>query len=487
MKVKPNDFANKNTKESKKLNMHRKSHASSPINPRIISPILKGNKTIQKYINTKLNSINKLNNKSKKDNLSHLQIKPKLNYKNHPNLIKNTIIISSKQKYSQKKKEISKNKKENISKIKVKNSKNKDKITNYKCIESNNKSINIFLNKNKNSQNSKLINTISTSSGISACSNENKKCLPFSHKEIRSNSNNSNNSNYNNFQSGNDNKNIFYNSNSNNTIDISSTQNNNNFFLDGEKHQDTNRYKSNVNNFNYESGSDDNLSENKVYLKCDNYSLLTFGNSFSYSNSQRSKSTQKNMNIEENNDGINKTINYCKDLMINYNSNKNTNYMDKLKEENEALKKELKESSEQISFLMYQIKELKEHKSFRDKKYKKNKKICSPNLWKNKNIKLSTIDKENKNSKNDTNNYDKYDCNNNESEKFRLNKELLKDINKAIGEKKCNKNFKKKIIIKRKLYHKNKDNKKIRNKNNSVCALERPCKNISECISKLKI
>ena len=480
MKVNHNDLVNKSTKEIKNLNIHKKSHVSSPNNQRIISPILKANKTIQKYINTKLNSKNKINNNSKKDDLANLQIKPKINFKHHPNLIKNKLIASSKQRYNQKKKEVSKNKKENKSKNKVKNSKTKDKITNYKCIENNNSSLNIFSNKKQNSKESKLINTISTSSGISVCSNENKKCLPFSHNEIR---NNSNNSIYNNLQSENENKNNFYNN--YNSDDIPSIQNNNNINnVNWEKQflQDTNRYKPNINNFNYESGSDDNCSDNKVYIKCENYSLLTFGNSFSYSNSQRSKSTQKNWNNEENNGDKNKTINFCKDLMINYNNNKNNNYVNKLKEENETLKKELKESNEQINFLIYQIKELKQNKSFRDKKYRKNKKICSPNIWKNKNIKLSLMDKENKNCKNDIN----YNCDYKESDKFIFNKDLLKDINKTICDKNCYKNCKKKIIIKRKLYH-NKDNKKIRNKNNSVCALERPCKNISECISKLKI
>ena len=144
---------------------------------------------------------------------------------------------------------------------------------------------------------------------------------------------------------------------------------------------------------------------------------------------------------------INKTINSFKDLMINYNNNKNVNYIDKLKEENETLRKELKESSEKISFLIYQIKELKNLKSSSDKKSKKNKKICSPNIWKNKNIKLTLM---NKNCKNDINcNYDKYDCDNNENDKFRFNKDLLKDINKNIEEKKCYKNSQKKIITKR--------------------------------------
>ena len=218
------------------------------------------------------------------------------------------------------------------------------------------------------------------------------------------------------------------------------------------------------------------MSENKIYLKCDNYSLLTFGNSFSYSNSQRSKSNKKNSNIEEYNDK-NKTINYYKDLVINFsNYNKNNNYVNKLKEENETLKKELKESNEQISFLMYQIKELKQNKNYNhDKKNAKKKKVCSPNIWKNKNIEFSLIEKENKN-----------ELNNNENDNIKFNKDTLKDLNKIINEKNY-KDCKKKIIIKRKFNIHGKENKKIRNRNNSVCELGRQGENIIQCISKLKI
>ena len=54
--------------------------------------------------------------------------------------------------------------------------------------------------------------------------------------------------------------------------------------------------------------------------------------------------------------------------------------MNELKKENETLKRELKESSDQISFLIYQIKKLKKNKNNSIKKYHRNKKICSPNI-----------------------------------------------------------------------------------------------------------
>ena len=54
MKVKPNDFNNKSTKDIRKIKIIKKSRLPSPINQRVTSPILKTNKTIQKYINEKL-------------------------------------------------------------------------------------------------------------------------------------------------------------------------------------------------------------------------------------------------------------------------------------------------------------------------------------------------------------------------------------------------------------------------------------------------
>jgi hypothetical protein len=475
MKVNPNDYSTITKKDIKKNNIYKKSNNVSQNNKRLSSPMLQSNKTIKIYINEKLNKITKTkstnitikNNNGKKEEYLMGKHTPKINFKNHPNIIKNKIVLSPKKKHSQKRiKVIKKQKKDKEKKIENNLQKNRkqncNSFNNINCnsIDHNNNSFNVFSQKKEDTKESKLINSISTSSGMSFYSNDNKK-------------NSSNNNN--------DDKNEAYKDNNNDNI-IQNKQYINDFELNKKSIEESSRIKPKINNFNYESGSEDNCSDNKVYIKCENYSLLTFGNSFSYSNSQRSKSTQKNWNNEENNGDKNKTINFCKDLMINNNNNKNNNYVNKLKEENETLKKELKESNEQINFLMYQIKELKQNKSFRDKKYRKNKKICSPNIWKNKNIKLSLMDKENKNCKNDIN----YNCDYKESDKFMFNKDLLKDINKTICDKNSYKNCKKKIIIKRKLYH-NKDNKKIRNKNNSVCALERPCKNISECISKLKI
>ena len=119
MKVNPNDFSTKSSRDIKRIKINKKSQLPSPINPRITSPILKANKTIQKYINEKLSSIKK-NNISKKEENSLQRNKPKINFKNHPNLIKNKLIISPKQRYSQKSIEVikkQKNTKESNKKI----------------------------------------------------------------------------------------------------------------------------------------------------------------------------------------------------------------------------------------------------------------------------------------------------------------------------------------------------------------------------------
>ena len=111
---------------------------------------------------------------------------------------------------------------------------------------------------------------------------------------------------------------------------------------------------SNLNNFRYEtiSKEDNNDSDDKIILKCDNYSLLTFGNSFSYSNSHKRKTNKKYLNKKNE-----KNINEIKRI----NKTIENNYMIKLKEENEILKKELKESTQQISILKNKIKYLKEN------------------------------------------------------------------------------------------------------------------------------
>ena len=91
--------------------------------------------------------------------------------------------------------------------------------------------------------------------------------------------------------------------------------------------------------------------------------MVAFGNSFSHSNSHKSKSARKLFN-NDNNDKDEIKINNEKNKNSYFNLtghyNMKNNIVNKLKEENETLRKELIESNEQINLLMCQIKELKE-------------------------------------------------------------------------------------------------------------------------------
>ena len=143
--------------------------------------------------------------------------------------------------------------------------------------------------------------------------------------------------------------------------------------------------KNNINNFLYETlskeDSNENENENKIILKCDNYSLLTFGNSFSYSNSNKRHTNKKFFNKE-----VNKSNN--ERIKLNLNKENDFNYINKLKEENEFLKKELKESTEQISYLIHKIKDLKNDSFLPIKKTKKK------SIHRNTSIKVNRKNKE---------------------------------------------------------------------------------------------
>ena len=370
MKVNNNDDLTNSLQEIKRRNFNKKSSTSKINNMKICSSSLKPNKTIQKYINERLNSIKKCNNNYKEKNGIYDVIKSKIKINVKTN--NNKLIISHKNKNVIKKKK--KTDSFLINKIKEKN--NVD--------NSLNKSFNIIFKRKENSKESKLINSISTSAGISFCSNENKKNMNYIENKINENNYYSNINKYN--------------------IDSFSNKKGN--------------YLNDYNIKNRNKNEDEN--EYKIFFKVDDNSLLTFGNSFSYSNSQRNKL--------KNDEKITNKRNSCQNFISSYNINNNNIYVNKLKEENETLKKELKESNNQINILINQIKELKGYKN--DKNKKKKNKICSPNIWNDKNIRIS------------------YFGNGNEKKKF--NKEILKDINNIINDKYYFKNGKKKILIKRK-------------------------------------
>lgn len=412
MKVNNNDDLTKCLREIKRRNFHKKSSTSKIDNLKISSSSLKPNKTIQKYINERLNSI------KKSKNYDSIKSKIKINVK--PN--KNKLIIISHKNKNKKYIEAIKNKKKTESFL-------IDKIKDNNSIDNSlNKSFNIIFKRKENSKESKLINSISTSAGISFCSNENKKNMNYIENKINEN-------------------NYYYNINKYNVDSISNKKNNYNYLNDYNIKKILEESNCNKNNnINYENGNDDN--EYKIFFKFDDNSLLTFGNSFSYSNSQRNKL--------KNDDKISNKRTSCKNFISSYNIN-NKIYVNKLKEENETLKKELKESNNQINILINQIKELKEYK-----KIKKKNKICSPNIWNNKNLRFSFFENEK-------------ECGLNEKKKF--NKEILKDINNIINDKYYFKNGKKKILIKRKFLC----------EQNSEIINGKHIDNINDCISKLQI
>ena len=111
--------------------------------------------------------------------------------------------------------------------------------------------------------------------------------------------------------------------------------------------------KSTNNNYEIDS-SEDNIMDNKIILKkCENGSPITFGNSFSYTNSKKSSSTRR---ILKNNDNEEADMKNDENIFL-------------LKSQNETLKKELKESNEQITFLKGEIEKLIKKKKIKNCKY----------------------------------------------------------------------------------------------------------------------
>ena len=111
--------------------------------------------------------------------------------------------------------------------------------------------------------------------------------------------------------------------------------------------------KSTNNNYEIDS-SEDNIMDNKIILKkCENGSPITFGNSFSYTNSKKSSSTRR---VLKNNDNEEADMKNDENIFL-------------LKSQNETLKKELKESNEQITFLKGEIEKLIKKKKIKNCKY----------------------------------------------------------------------------------------------------------------------
>ena len=335
MKAHFNGLSNENIKTTKSsfyLNKRNFLRENNQNKTYISSSIPKTNKTLKKYINEKLNSMKKIKNNPRKSLIKNNDTKS--NQKNKINIIYKKTSLSSNFVKFQKPKERNqkqKNIKENIYNKNI-ISKNSNLNQNYKTCNNFNKnsSFNIITKRKEDRKKSNIIISTSTTGGLSISSDKISNSTKFDFDK-----NNSNN------ESHYIHKNII----NNNTNDIIN-RNDKRYFL-----EDRGYCKHKINNFNYETGSDDNPNDNIIFLKCDNYSSLTFGNSFSYSNSQRKNKNNNDENININNKNLT--------CFVNTNNTKNNNDVNKLKEENEALKKELQESNDQINLLRNQIKELK--------------------------------------------------------------------------------------------------------------------------------
>ena len=443
MKSNFNDYTKRYSKKNKEVIFQRKINFSSKINnfnTYMSSSIPKTNKTLKKYINSKLNVMKKKSNNlfQQQNSKSISNVKTILIYKNEnnffnskKNLIPKDTLLKHKningQIYS--KKSISKNK--------------YNYVKNLNTSTDNSKSFTCLLKRKQSKKQLKLINSVSTSAGMSSASNKIDDNGRFTYQDYHTNNNCINTA---------DNTNITY-----------DKKNSKRYFL-----EESNQCKHKINNFNYETGSDDNLNDNIIFLKNDNNSSLTFGNSFTYSNSQRSKSTKKNENVENINNQL--TLN-----------NNNNNYLTKLKEENETLKKELKESNEQISFLKYRIQKLKEDNSNENSKNNSRNIIFPPNIWNKRFIKYELLQK-----KNNFKIIKEFSLDNGMSERTKFKKEFIQKLNHTINDNNLNSDNRKKINVKRNLNLKKKIIKKHENEFSSFF-LDKPCEKITECITNLKL
>jgi hypothetical protein len=333
-----------------------------------VSAMYKTNKTIQKYINQKLNSLQSEKQKQIIKNLKAKNNKSKSN--NHSNHSRNYSI-----NFIQK---------------------TKTKTTNKTC----KKNINILI-KNKNNKIKKGRNAKQDMSLLNKEYKTNKVYSSYNNlpdlPSFSSNNNNNNNSiiNFNNYSmksplqtKGKLINNFYHNYSSSMSTGISLNNNNeiykscsnfldNNSFhkIDSTENENENEnldkeyipiFKNNLkingnedrnnnttNNYEIDS-SEDNMIDNKIYLKAGgNGSPITFGNSFSYTNSKRSSSTRR---VFKNNDIDTSDI---KD---------DDNSVFLLKSQNETLKKELKESNEQIIYLKNEIEKLIKKKKVKNYK-----------------------------------------------------------------------------------------------------------------------
>ena len=348
----------KNKNENKSTNKHRNSLLNLDTNNKISkNSIFRMNKTIQKYINEKLNSLkenkisNRLNNINTKKNFSFNKIK--------------------------------RNKS-----IKIDNKKKKGRNEKHEGIQLNIYKTNEF-NFKYNDFPKLLDNSKSKKKEINSIKTKGKLVKDFYQNYISSMS----------MSTG------------------ISLNHNNNEIIYKEKKEDKS-----INSNNYESDSNEEDNINKIIFKGINQgSPITFGNSFSYTNSKRSSNSKK----KEKKEYIDKSI-----LL--------------LKNQNETLRHELKESNLQITYLKNEIRKLIEKKKMNITNYKYNNKGMKnqkydirPKIYHNKNEsyinkKSYDIDKINYNSSSDIRTINKLDNNRNNNNNYYkmklLKKQKIKNI-----------------------------------------------------------
>ena len=326
------------------------------ISPEVYS-IYKSNKTLHKYINQKLNLLKshpkaaKNETKKNKSNINSRNTSLNINRTNKTKNIKTKSKINISINIKNKNKN-GRNSKQNISLLKKEYNSNKI-FSSYNNLPNllNNKSNNNINNNNINTNNNdniikspmqtkgKLVSNLyqnyssSMSTGISSSNNNDlfKSCSNFldNNSFIKYDNNNDSGKKL-------QDKEYFPFINSNLKINSNEDRNNNT-----------------TNNYEIDS-SEDNIIDNKIFFKSGgDGSPITFGNSFSYTNSKRSSSTRR---ILKNNDNENMDNIY----------NKDDDNVSLLKSQNETLKKELRESNEQITYLKNEIEKLIKKKKMKN-------------------------------------------------------------------------------------------------------------------------
>lgn len=395
---KKNSVINKSNNYQRRSTLNPKS--SNKINIILLNQevpsMFKTNKTLQRYIDQKLSSIKPISQNKKNDfkyiNKSHFQTRNNsLNAKKNNN--NNKI---AKKRYSKNKSNNTKDNKLN------KGRNNKKQILSLKKEYKTNQNYSSFnnlpnlINKNNNIKNKfkspvqtkgKLIKNFyqnynsSISTGISMKNNTNdvyKSCSNFLDNNTLTKYDNSDNEM------------------ENQDFEIIPLMNKDNVYSNWDRNN-----KSTNNNYEIDS-SEDNIMDNKIILKkCENGSPITFGNSFSFTNSKKSSSTRR---IIKNNDNEEADVKNDESIFL-------------LKNQNETLKKELKESNEQITFLKGEIEKLIKRKKIKNCKYTlQSKNKCSQPL--------SQAKRHSKN--NSCLEKDYFNINNYHSHDIKINKKIMK-------------------------------------------------------------